>query len=56
MCEQVNNKLNDPLDQGIIQKVEGPTGVLVPKPNNDIRICVDMRKANTAVLITAVTQ
>ena len=55
MREQVKNKLNDLLDQGIIEKVEGPTEwlsplVVVPKPNNDIRICVDMREANTAVL------
>ena len=55
MREQVKNKLNDLLDQGIIEKVEGPTEwlsplVVVPKPNNDIRICMDMREANTAVL------
>ena len=55
MREQVKNKLNDLLDQGIIEKVEGPKEwlsplIVVPKPNNDIRICVDMREANTAVL------
>ena len=42
--------------QDIIEKVEGPTPwvspvVIVPKHNdpNDIRLCVDMREANTAI-------
>ena len=38
-----------------MKKIEGPTEwlsplVVVPKPNNDLRICVDMREANTVVL------
>ena len=54
MREQVKHKLDELLRQDIIEKVEGPTSwlsplVVVPKPNNDIRICVDMRQANTAV-------
>ena len=57
MREQVKNKLDELLidKQDIIEKIEGPTSwlspqVVVPKPNNDIRICLDMRQANTAVL------
>ena len=55
MREQVKNKLDELFKQDIIEKIEGPTSwlsplVVVPKPNNDIRICVDMRQANTAVL------
>ena len=44
-------------DQDIIEKVTGPTLwlspiVIVPKPKNpsEIRICVDMRKPNEAIL------
>ena len=38
----------------LLKKVEVPTSwlfplVVVPKPNDDIHICVDMRQANTAV-------
>ena len=55
MREQVKNKLDELLKQDIIEKIEGPTSwlsplVVVPKPNHDIRICVDMRQANTALL------
>ena len=51
----MKNKLNNLLDRGIIEKVEGPTEwlsplVVIPKPNNDIRICMEMQEANTAVL------
>ena len=39
----------------IIEPVEGPTPwvspvVVVPKPSGDIRLCVDMRKANEAIV------
>ena len=56
MREQVKNKLDELLidKQDIIEKIECPTSWLspqvVPKPNNDICICLDMRQANTAVL------
>ena len=55
MRQQVQNKLKELLNQGITEKIEGPTEwlshlVVVPKPNDDIRICVDMREAHTAVL------
>ena len=47
MQEQMKNKLNELLNQGIIEKIEGPTEwlsplVIVSKQNNDIRICLDM--------------
>ena len=52
--EKVENEL-DRLEQlDIIEKVDGPTDwespvVIAPKKNGDIRICVDMRKANEAI-------
>ena len=40
---------------GIIQPVEGPASwvnpvVIVPKNNGEIRLCVDMRQANQAIM------
>ena len=40
--------------QGIIEKVEGPTPwvsplVIIPKKNDEVQICVDMRMANKAI-------
>ena len=52
--ETVERKLDELLESGIIEEVpEGPTGwvsplVVVPKPDGDVRICVDMRRANQA--------
>lgn len=53
--EAVDAKINDLLRSGIIEKVEGPSAwispvVVVPKANDDLRICIDMRRANEAVL------
>ena len=41
--------------EGIIEKVDGPTPwisplVVIPKKDGDIRLCVDMRMANRAIL------
>lgn len=52
--DKVEKKLMELEDMDIIEKVEGPTPcvspiVVVPKQNGDIRICVDMRMANTAI-------
>ena len=51
----VERKLKELLDQDIIEQVSGPTPwvspvVCAPKKNGDIRLCVDMRQANAAVI------
>ena len=51
----VEKKLDELERQGIIEKVEGPAKwasplVVVPKPNGDIRLCTDMRKANEEIV------
>ncbi len=56
--EKVTKELEKLEAAGIIEPVEGPTDwvspiVIVPKKNSDdIRICVDMRQPNTAILRT----
>ena len=53
--EKIEKKLDELLQEDIIEKVEGPTPwenpvVVVPKPNGDVRLCVDMRCANKAII------
>jgi hypothetical protein len=52
--EKVENKLNDALKMGIIEPVEYSPWVspivVVLKNDKDIRVCVDMRMANQAIL------
>ena len=53
--EKIEKKLEELLQEDIIEKVEGPTPwvnpvVVVPKPNGDVRLCVDMRCANKAII------
>ena len=48
-------KVNELLENDIIERVEGPTTwispvVVAPKPSGDIRLCVDMRRANEAII------
>ena len=52
---KVEAKIDELLREDIIERVEGPTPwvspvVIVPKQSGDIRLCVDMRQANQAVL------
>ena len=52
--DKVSKKLDELVAMDIIQKVEGPSSwtlllVVVPKPDCDIRICVDMQQANEAI-------
>ena len=52
--KDVEKKLKELQDLDIIEDVEGPTPwvsplVAVPKSNGDVRVCVDMRRANEAV-------
>ncbi|XP_014673090.1 PREDICTED: uncharacterized protein LOC106813466 [Priapulus caudatus] len=53
--DKIDQKLEELLNMDIIERVEGPTRwvsplVVVPKPNGDIRVCVDMRQANKAII------
>ncbi|KAL9966531.1 hypothetical protein ACROYT_G024619 [Oculina patagonica] len=54
--EKVDKKLDELLELDIIEEVpEGPSGwisplVVVPKGDGDVRVCVDMRWANEAII------
>ena len=53
--KDVEKKLQELQDLDIIEDVEGPTPwvsplVAVPKSNDNVRVCVDMRCANEAVI------
>ena len=54
--DKVKKKLDELLDLDIIEEVpEGPSGwvsplVVVPKSDGDVRVCVDMRRANEAII------
>ncbi|CAK1597386.1 unnamed protein product [Parnassius mnemosyne] len=52
--EKVENKLKELLERDIIEVVKGPSNWISPivpvlKNGGDIRLCVDMRRANTAI-------
>ena len=52
---KVTAKVNELLENGIIERAEGPTTWISPvvvatKPSGDIRLCVDMRRANEAIV------
>ena len=51
----LEKKLDELVDLDVIEKAEGPTPwispvVVVPKPNGDLRRCVDMRQVNSALV------
>ena len=53
--DKIEQKIKELVDCDVIEPVEGPTPwvspvVVVPKPSGDIRLCVDMRKANEAIV------
>ena len=53
--QKVTAKMKQLEEMDVIEKVSGPTSwinplVAVRKPNGDIRICLDMRQANRAIL------
>ena len=53
--EKVKEKIEELVAMDIIEPVEGPTPwvspvVVVPKQNDEIRLCVDMRRANEAII------
>ena len=53
--DKVTAKVNELLEKDIIERVDGPTTwvspvVIVPKASGDIRLCVDMRRANEAII------
>ena len=54
--EKVDKKLDELLAADIIEEVpEGLTSwisplVIIPKPDGDIRVCADMRRANEAIV------
>ena len=52
---KLEEKLDELVEKDVIETVEGPTpwvspAVVIPKPSGEIRVCVDMRRANTAVI------
>ena len=54
MRDKLEKKIKELEAKDIIESVDGPTEwvspvVIVPKSNGDIRLCVDMRQANTAI-------
>lgn len=53
--DQVNKQIEDLLNSDIIEQVEDPTEWVLPvvpiiKKNGEVRLCVDMRRANQAIL------
>lgn len=53
--KKVEDKLKELEELDIIETVDGPTPwvspvVIVPKANEEIRLCVDMREVNKAIL------
>ena len=53
--DKATAKVNELLEKDVIVKVVGPTVwvspvVVAPKPSRDIRLCVDMWRANEAII------
>lgn len=55
MMKKLEKHLEELVESDIIEKVNGPTSwvspvVIVPKANDKIRLCVDMRRPNAAII------
>ena len=55
ICQKVDTELRNLEEKGIIERVDGPTSwvsplVITPKKNGEVRVCVDMRRANQAII------
>ena len=55
LCDKVKEKVKELVAMDIIEPAEGPTPwvssvVVVPKQNDEICLCVDMRRANEAII------
>ena len=55
LSAKIDQKLEELVNHDIIEPVEGPTPwvspvVIVPKPSGDIRLCIDMRRVNQAIV------
>lgn len=53
--DKVTNKVNDVIESVIVERVEGLTSwvnpiVVAPKTSGDIRLCMNMRRANEAII------
>ena len=53
--DKVERKVQELLDCDIIEEVDGPTPwvnpvVIIPKVNGNIRLCINMRRANKAII------
>ena len=53
--EKATSKVEDLIAKDIVERVNGPTSwvspvVIAPKASGDIRLCVDVRKANAAII------
>ena len=54
LVQEVKKELDNLVEEGVIRKIEEPTSwssplVIVKKPNNKIRICMDLRSLNKAI-------
>lgn len=52
--DKLEKKFNERGNLDVIEKAEGPTPwvssvVVVPTPNDDLRLCVDMRQTNSTI-------
>lgn len=55
MRQRVSDKIDELENLDIVEKVTTPTEwvspvIVVPKPDGDVRLCVDMRRANEAII------